>query len=412
MKKHHDLSVNVKFPILMGIASLVVLALVCFLLMILLHSGSLNDSITGIALYTNENHIFSNLIVCCLIGVVLITLAGAILIRSILRDVTGVTGIIRQLSLGNINLHIDGHRNQDEIGKMKNELCKLVERLKHTADFARSIGEGNLNAEYRLLSDDDVLGNSLLGMRQSLQTAEKEQLKRAKEEEQRNWGTAGLAKFAEILRRDNDILEALSHNVISNMVKYLGANQGGIFILNDAEREDDKVLEMKACYAFDRRKFAEKQIHPGEGLVGTCYQEGESIYITEVPDGYINITSGLGDASPRAVLICPLKVNDEILGVVELASFREIEPYQLEFVQKVSESIAATISAVRVKIRTERLLTQTKLQAEEMANQEEELRQNMEEMQATQEEMRRREDELNEALERMKEMMTSGEQYK
>jgi len=395
MKRYRDLSVKVKFPVLMGIASLVVLALVCILLMILLQSGSLND-----------------LIVCCLIGVVLITLAGRILIRSIVKDIIEVTGIIRQLSLGNINLHIDGHRNQDEIGKMKNELSELVERLKHLADFAHSIGEGDLNAEYRLLSDDDVLGNSLFEMRHSLQKAEKEQAERAKEEEQRNWGTAGLAKFAEILRRDNDNLEALSYNIISNMVKYLDANQGGIFLLNDAESGEDKVLEMKACYAFDRKKFAEKQISPGEGLVGTCYMEGEPIYITEVPDNYINITSGLGDANPRAVLICPLKINDEIHGVVELASFREIEPYQLEFVQKVSESIAATISAVRVKIRTERLLTQTRLQAEEMANQEEELRQNMEEMQATQEEMRRREDELNEALERMKEMVASGEQFK
>jgi PAS domain S-box-containing protein len=361
--------------------------------------------------YAHAHQTAGYLIVYCLIGVVMIALSGGIVIRSILKDVTGVTELIRKLSLGHINLQINGHQNQDEIGKMKTELSKLIGGLKHTADFAHCIGEGDLNAEYRLLSNDDVLGNSLLEMRQSLQKAEKEQTKRAKEEEQRNWGTAGLAKFAEILRRDNDNLESLSYNVISNMVKYLDANQGGIFILNDTESEEDKVLEMKACYAFDRKKFSEKEIHPGEGLVGTCYLEGETIYITEVPDNYITITSGLGDSNPRAVLICPLKINDEILGVIELASFQEIEPYQLEFVQKVSESIAATISAVRVNIRTDRLLSQTKLQAEEMANQEEELRQNMEEMQATQEETRRRDEDVQKTLEGLSKTQVSANAF-
>ena len=343
-------------------------------------------------IYESAREQVTYLIVYCIIGIFLISIAGFFLILPMLNSVVSVTGIIRQLSLGRINLKIDQKQTMDEIGTMKSELGRLLDGLKHTADFAHNIGEGDLNAEYRLLSNDDVLGNSLLEMRKSLQKAEKEQSLRSKEEEQRNWGTAGLAKFAEILRYDNNNMEALSYNVINNLVKYLGANQGGIFVLNEAEHEEDRFLELKACYAFDRKKFVDKKIHIGEGLVGTCYIEGEPIYLTEIPNTYINITSGLGKANPRAILICPLKVNDQIFGVIELASFREIEPYQIDFVQRVCESIAATISTVNVNIRTGRLLAQTKLQAEEMANQEEELRQNMEEMQATQEEMRRREE--------------------
>ena len=343
-------------------------------------------------IYESAREEVTYLIVYCIIGIILISIAGFFLILPMLNSVVNVTGIIRQLSLGRINLQIDKKQSKDEIGTMKSELNRLLDGLKHTADFAYNIGKGDLNAEYRLLSDDDVLGNSLLEMRKSLQKAEKEQLLRAKEEEQRNWGTAGLAKFAEILRRDNNDIEDLSYNVINNMVKYLDANQGGIFILNEAENEEDSVLELKACYAFDRKKYVEQKIHIGEGLVGTCYQEGEPIYLTDVPNSYINITSGLGKANPTAILICPLKLNDQIFGVIELASFREIEPYQLDFVQKLCESIAATISTVNVNIRTGRLLAHTKIQAEEMANQEEELRQNMEEMQATQEDFRRREE--------------------
>ena len=361
-------------------------------------------------IYEKAREIVKILVIFFIIGVFLISVAGYFMIRPMLNSVTSVTDIIRQLSLGRINLQIGENRNKDEIGTMKSELNRLLDGLKNTADFAHNIGEGDLNAEYHLLSKDDMLGNSLLEMRKSLQDAEKEQSLRAKEEEQRNWVTAGLAKFAEILRRDNNDMDALSYNVISNMVKYLGVNQGGIFVVNDAESDEDRVLDMKACYAFNRKKFVEKQIHPGEGLVGTCYLEGEPIYMTEVPKEYISITSGLGDANPRTLLICPLKLNDRIFGVIELASFHPFEPYQLDFVQKVSESIAATISTVNVNIRTNRLLEQTKLQAEEMANQEEELRQNMEEMQATQEEMRRREAELHETLARMQEVQAAGEE--
>jgi len=321
----------------------------------------------------------------------------------LIKPIKEVTKIIHKLSMGDVNFEVTETQTHDEIGVMKNELIKLFKGIKETAHFAEDIGKGNLDAQFEPMSEIDVLGNALLEMRKSIRDAEIERTTRAKEEEQRNWGTSGLAKFAEILRNDNTNMEALTYNIISNLVKYLGANQGGIFVMNDAEHEDEKFLELKACYAYDRQKFTEKHIQPGEGLIGSCYLEGELIYMTSVPENYINITSGLGDANPKAVLICPLKVNDDVYGVIEFASFEKLEPYKIEFVQKVSESIASTISSVRINIRTEKLLAQSKIQAEEMANAEEELRQTMEEMQATQEESRRREIEQQDALAKMSE---------
>ena len=341
-----------------------------------------------------------------LYAVVIMTIGFEIVGKMIIMPLKEMQRVIKSLSEGDVDITVDEkfQKGEHELAYVAREMVKLTESLRNISTFANHIGKGELDVEYTLLGENDSLGKSMLEMRKSLQKAEEEQAIRTKEEEQRNWGTAGLAKFAEILRRDNNNLEALSYNVISNMVKYLNINQGGIFVLNDAEHKDDRFLEMKACYAFDRKKFINKQIRPGEGLVGTCFLEGEPIYMTEVPDTYITITSGLGVANPKALLINPLKVNDQIFGVIELAAFHPFEPYQLDFVQKVCESIAATISTVNVNIRTGRLLEQTKLQAEEMANQEEELRQNMEEMQATQEEMRRREAELQEALARMQDM--------
>jgi len=298
----------------------------------------------------------------------------------------------------NVSFDEKSLKGNNELSLMMRKVSGLAKSFRKVAAFANHVGRGELNAEYELLGENDDLGKAMLDMRANLKDAEAEMEKSRREDERRNWATQGLAKFAEILRHDNDNMESLAYNIVSNMVKYLDANQGGIFVLSESENGGEKFLEMMACYAFDRKKFVDKQIRIGEGLVGTCYLEGEPIYITDVPDEYIAITSGLGDANPNAILISPLKVNDQIYGVMELASFREFEPYQLEFVQKVSESIASTIGSVKVNIRTGKLLEQSKIQAEEMANQEEELRQNMEEMQATQEEMRRREAELSKAV--------------
>ena len=327
-------------------------------------------------------------------------------LRCVLNPLSKMISSFHSLAKGDVDINLDDKALYDtsEFTDGAKALQSLVDSFRGMVDFATVIGKGNLDATYQLLSDKDALGTALVKMQQSLKETKTQQDMLRAEEEQRNWVTVGLAKFSEIMRRDNNDMEALSYNVISNMVKYLGANQGGVFILNETDNEADRVLEMTACYAFDRKKFLKKQIHPGEGLVGTCFLEGEPIYMTDVPNEYIIITSGLGDANPCALLICPLKVNDRIFGVIELASFKPFEPYQIDFVQKVGESIASTISTVNVNIRTNRLLEQTKLQAEEMANSEEELRQNMEEMQATQEEMRRRESELQEALARMKEI--------
>ena len=183
-------------------------------------------------------------------------------------------------------------------------------------------------------------------------------------------------------------MEELSYRIISNLVKYIGATQGAIFILN-GEEQADKHLEMTACYAYERRKFPDKRIELGEGLLGATVLEKEVTYITEVPEEYVNITSGLGQSTPDAVLIVPLKVNEQVHGALELASFHGMEQYVIDFVEKVAESVASTISNVKITSKTSRLLEESQKQAEELTYQEEQMRQNMEELKATQEEAAR-----------------------
>ena len=320
--------------------------------------------------------------------------------RFVSKPIKQLSKNITQIATGKLINRIE-IRSLDEVGIIYQAFNSLLDRLKLSTKFANEIGEGHLDVSIDNINDDDVLSLSLMKMRDNLKEAKEVEKERKKEEDKRNWATVGLAKFADLLRKNSNDISKLSDIIIRNLVEYLQANQGGLFILNDND-SSETYLELLSAVAFDRKKFLEKSIKLGEGLVGTCALEKESIYLTEVPKEYVNITSGLGDATPRSILIVPLKIEDEVFGIVEIASFKEIEDYQIEFVEILGESIASTLSTVKINQRTSELLEQSQQQSEELSAQEEEMRQNLEEMQATQDESSRREEELERIIRKLK----------
>ncbi|MGK7396563.1 MAG: GAF domain-containing protein [Candidatus Cyclobacteriaceae bacterium M3_2C_046] len=314
-------------------------------------------------------------IVVAVIGIIV----ALIMSRSITKPINFLKEIIKKLGKGELPENENKKFGKDEIGEMGQAVDQLVNGLRSTSLFAENIGKGNYDSEFKPLSEHDVLGNALIEMRSNLK-------KVSEEDKRRNWATEGLAKFGEILRKNNDNIEKLSDQIISNLIKYLEANQGGLYIINE---ENEKYLSLAACYAWDKKKYLEQKIYEGEGLTGQAWIEKDTIYLTEVPDDYVSITSGLGEANPKSILIVPLKVNDEIFGVIEIASFNEYSEYEIEFVEKIAETIASTISSVKINQTTQKLLEESTELTEQMRAQEEEMRQNMEELQATQEEMQR-----------------------
>jgi PAS domain S-box-containing protein len=318
-------------------------------------------------------------IIVSIIGVSAILIGGAFwIIRSFLNSLRNPALVLNNLVQGDTSVHIPPAN--DEFAVLTEAANKLSDNLKRSSTFAQSIGEGNFDFDFAPVSDKDTLGNSLVQMREKLKSI-------ADADKKRNWTTAGLAKFADLIRKGED-QQTLSDMLISELVKYTKANQGGLFILNN-DNEKDRYLELTACYAYDRKKHLTKRVDIGTGLLGQSFMEGEPVYLTEVPKNYVSITSGLGSGNPTSLLIAPLKLNDSTEGVIELASFHKFEQHEIDFVLQVGEIIASAISSARIADNTKKMLSESQQQSEEMRSQEEEMRQNMEEMQATQEAMER-----------------------
>ncbi|ADR22576.1 hypothetical protein MATR_35780 [Marivirga tractuosa] len=298
---------------------------------------------------------------------------------------------VKILSEGNIPE--SRSKTNDEFDIILEEIHTLSGNLANVKNFALEVGKGSFDSEISVFNNQGDIGTSLAEMRDSLKNV-------SEEARIRNWTNKGSAEFGDILRKFNNNISELSEHVITFMVNYLNANQGSIFIV-DEDANGEEALQLSATYAYDRKKFLEKTIQPGQGLVGQVYLEKQSIYLKELPDNYISITSGLGKATPKSIFIVPLIANETVYGVIEIGTFTEFTENERKFIEDVGENIASSVQSVKVNERTNKLLEDSQQMTEEMRAQEEEMRQNMEELQATQEEMERSQKENNERLNAM-----------
>lgn len=317
--------------------------------------------------------------------VVIAIFMGVLSTQKIIRPIKQIKQVLISLSKG-ILVDSKIKPQDDEIGDILQAINKLTKGLRETANFSQEIGKGNFTLEFVPLSEKDILGNSLITTKNNLQEAEKERKKNQQKEQQRNWRATGVAKFSDFLRNNSNNLDKFAYILISELVQYLEIQQGGFFLLEN-ENTENSYLELKASYAYEVVATESKKIKPGETLVGQCFLEKESIYITEVPANYLQISSGLGSESPASILLVPMKIEQTVYGIVELASFGLFEKYKIDFVEKICESIASAISVIKNNEHTEKLLEESQILANQLSAQEEEMRQMLEEMQTTQEEM-------------------------
>jgi cystathionine beta-lyase len=236
-----------------------------------------------------------------------------------------------------------GRRGAGEFREIDGALQQHLQRLKEIAMIARELSEGDIAETFRAMGEQDEIGHAILKLKEGIVRSNKEALARRKLDEQQNWASYGLARFGEMIRDFEHDTGDSSNAFIRELVKYIDVEVGGLFLMRRTG-EGEPVLEMTGAYAFDREKSVKRSFLPGEGLVGRCALEKQSILISDVPADYIRIRSGMGEDLPSMMLLVPIMFDEEVLGVIELASFAEIEPYKISFLESLSRSAAPVLS--------------------------------------------------------------------
>ncbi|MGM0497036.1 MAG: PAS domain S-box protein [Bacteroidota bacterium] len=249
--------------------------------------------------------------------------------------------------------------------------------IDRNATFAKKIGEGEYDADFEVKDENDVLGKSLLRMRDNL-------LENHRKERERNWIAEGKDIIADVLRLHNNT-EELAYDVLVRLIKYVDIIQGALYLYDE---EENKLVNF-ATYAYNRKRYINQEFQIGEGLIGESAYEMDYIYRTEIPDDYATITSGiLGDKKPKSLLIIPLIADEKLQGVIEFADIKdEVPELTINFLRELAEIIARTLYNLKMNQKTEKLLQESQQMTQELKENEEELRQNAEEMRATQDEL-------------------------
>ena len=208
-------------------------------------------------------------------------------------------------------------------------------------------------------------------------------------EQESRYMNKGLAEFSGIISSNRDNVQALANGILTKIISFVGVQQGIIFIHN--QNPDEPRLEITGSYACNSEILDKKFFLDNEGYVGACYTDNVIKVIEDLPDGYINIESGLGSTRPKYLIDIPISFDVLKMGVLELASFKQIEEYKINFLKKLCENIASIISANLANENLKSMIEQNEQQTEELRSQEEEMRQNIEELMATQEEFQRKE---------------------
>ena len=278
------------------------------------------------------------------------------------RDVTSslqeITSVCEAIAIGDFSKSVRVRSKKDGLGKAVNQ---MIEDLKKVIELAEMISKGDYSVEIEKRSEDDRLSVALNRMTKTLREA-------TEEREKENWFKTGQMELNETIRGENDIID-LSRSIITSLCGYLGAKIGAFYVTDDG-----KSLSLIGTYAYQKRKNLSNEFRIGEGLVGQAALEKKHISITNCPDDYIRVYSGLGEAVPHNILVFPFLLEDRVKAVAELGSFHPLSDLDLAFLDQVAESVAIALNSAQSRTQMATLLKKTQDQAEALEAQQEKLR--------------------------------------
>ncbi|GAB4396583.1 MAG: hypothetical protein OHK0053_10990 [Microscillaceae bacterium] len=309
---------------------------------------------------------------------------GYWLYQRVRRDLNHLRTFGHQLAQGNLPANVKV--SYRELGGLAVALNVLRNALVQLRQYAESARKSEDLAEQSLFPADSALGKALQNLQSNLS-----QLSR--ETEQRAWINQGIAQLSDILTRYADNLDRMLEVFVADVAQYLGVNQVGVFVHEKQDEVD--FLELKSAFAYQKKRFLEKRIAPGQGLVGQTWLEGELIYLREIPPDYVSITSGLGEARPACLLLAPLTSNAGTQGVLEMAAFEELPDFKIELVRKIAETLGQNIAASRTNQTTKALLVESQALTQDLQTKKEQMRQNMYDLQLAQRQMHATQRELS-----------------
>ena len=237
----------------------------------------------------------------------------------------------------------------DNVNQLAGNLTTQVRAISNVAsaviegDLTRTI---DVEALGEVLALKDTINQMIENLRDTTQT-----------NQEQDWLKTNLARFSGMMQGQRS-LQSLAELIMSELTPLVSAQHGAFFIV-EAENERP-VLRLLGSYAYRRRKQISNRFEFGEGLVGQCALERKTILVTSLPDGYIEIGSGLGEAQPRNVILLPVLFEGKIKGVIELASVQEFSPIHLTFLEQVLVSIGVVFNMIKVSTRTEELIEELK----------------------------------------------------
>lgn len=364
-------------------------------------------------LFDTLNTINILIIILATLSVVIGGIISYWITNTILKAVGGephiIEGLANKVAKGDINIKVDG-LNTNQTG-IYAALQEMISALKIKVKMAEKTSQGDLTSDINLASDEDVLGLALNKMQQNFRDMVKQANKfatgdytsqitprsktdelgialshmmqqvtdRNSQVESQNWMKTQVVKINKLSQEAKEKRQ-LAQVIINEISHILKAGYGVFYLLENDKDKKEEQFKLQASYAYTERKNISNAFSLGEGLVGQCALEQQVIILTNVPEDYIQISSGLGEQKPENIIVLPITFENKCIGVIEVASFTKFTEHEIEFLKQAMSNLGIAISSLVSRQRIENLLQRSQSQTEELQSQSEELRSANEEL--------------------------------